>query len=226
MEGRKESMKKIIHVGIFILGLYATFFMPKAEGVKYGFLSLAIPAIAALAGGLSNKGSKTSQNTITSTTPNLSSSGMDLRDQIIQQYLSQLGGTDLSGYTSSGISNINKNAEAAKKRTTENLSARGISGPALDFALTNVDNQRFGDVTSFQNSIPLLQQQLQSQILSNAGNYLGSNPFGTTQKGTGTSTQPGNFVGGALGNLGSTLAYMYGQGAFKPKVNTVDNINV
>lgn len=199
---------------MFVLGLYATFFAPRNPHVSLAFFQFAIPAIAALAGGFANKSSKSSSDTTTTTTPG--GGGNPLRDQIVQAYMSQIQNPmDFSGYAASGISNINKNAQAAKKKTAESLSARGISGPALDFALTRVDNQRFSDVTNFQNELPLMKQNLQNQILQNAGAYLSTNPFGTTSVGKGTQTQPGNVAGGVLGNAANTLAYLYGQGAYK-----------
>lgn len=212
----KKAM--LFHAFMFVVGLYATFFEKHDPHVQYAFLSLALPIISAIAGGFANKSSTSKQDQTSTTTPNLDAGGMDLRNQIVQAYIKQLLGTsDMSGYTASGISNINKNAATKKAQTTENLSARGISGDALAFAQNKVDNQRFSDVTDFQNSIPLLQQQLQSQILSNAGNYLSTNPYGSTTKGAGTTQTPGNVAGGVLGNAASTLAYLYGQGAYSKK---------
>ncbi len=183
----------------------------------FPLIPLAISGLSALAGGLSNRSQQTQQQQTSTSTPNLDPQDLNFRNQIMSQYLNQLSqGVNLGGYQASGIDDINRNRELQGQQTRENLASRGINGPAFNFALNNINNQRYGDLTRFQQGIPLLQHQLQSDILRNAGGFFSSIPYGQTQTGKGTQTYPGNIAGGALGNLSSVLAYFLGQGAFKP----------
>lgn len=186
-------------------------------------LPLAISAISGIAGGLANRKQKaTQESTSTSTTtPNLDPTTMGFRDQIINNYMSSIANPlDTHGYEASGIDDINHLSELQAQKTKENLAARGVRGPAEAFALNNVDANRFSNITKFKQSVPLLRQKMESDILANAGNFFSAIPHGTTQstKSTGEQTTPGNVAAGSLGNFASTFANLLGQGAFKKAV--------
>lgn len=184
-----------------------------------------ISAAGAIGGSLSNRGqtAKSTQDTTTSNQVNLDPETSNFKNQILNSYLEMLmGGPDFTGYEASGVANINKNADLAKQRTTELLSSRGIRGPALDFAVADLEKNRFADITGFQNQIPLLRNQLKQDILGAAGGFFGSIPFGTTQTMStkSTGTQPGNALAGGVGNSANLLAMLYGMGAFRPQPTT------
>lgn len=192
--------------------------------VYFGFFQAALPLILAGASGVSGllgnrkKTSTSTQESSQSSTPNFDPNALNFRDSIIDQYMNQLQNPlDMSGFEFGGIENINKTRELQARQTKENLASRGIRGPALDFALNDVNNQRFSDIIGLKQQTPLLRHQMQNEILRNAGSFFSTIPYGqsSTSKSTATGTDPGNMGAGGLGNLTSTLAYFLGQGAFK-----------
>lgn len=179
-----------------------------------------IPAIlaglSALSGGFANRDQNQTgtQTTSGTTTPTYDPTAQGFRDTLIQKYLSLIGqDPNLTGYTASGISDINRNTDLQMQNLIGNLSARGISGPALEFAKSNLENNRYADVTKFQQGIPLLSRQLNQDLLSKAVGLFNTIPYGTSSNQTMTSTGKvqGSPFGGAVGNLANTLAFLYGQ---------------
>ena len=170
-----------------------------------------------------------------STRPDLDPASQSYLDLIRNRYIESLNqDPDLSGYEATGVQNINRAGDLRSRALSNILTARGLNySPMGAAALGNVESNRFSDVVNFENQIPLLRDALMRERLAEAGGFFAKMPVGQTQTssgtttgtenrnlsstGTGTSTDPGNQLGGLFGGLGSTLAYLYGSGAFKPK---------
>jgi hypothetical protein len=159
-------------------------------------IPLAISLGSTLAGGLANRGGSTPQDL------------KGLRGSLINSQMRLNEDPNLTGYQANQTEGINQNYDIQRKRLQELLAARGVSGPSLGFAESNLDRNRFSDITKLQQSIPLLARSLRTDAISSGGNLM--------QSLQGSSPQQGNVGGGMLGNLTQTLAYLYGQGAFSP----------
>lgn len=146
---------------------------------------------------------------------------------ILAQYQNRIKtGTDLSGYQTSGLQNINQAADL-KRRVMDNMMAsRGLSSsPTAGSALGRIESGRIGEQVNFLNQIPLLQRQLQGEDINNYANFFKSLPVGTARTGSntttsnenysnqmqGTSTDPGNMLAGLFGGVGSGLAATFGR---------------
>lgn len=172
-------------------------------------LSSIIGGGASIAGGaLANKGSQT-----TSSSPTLDPAFSGLQGQVLQMVQQRLAQPlDTSGYTANGVSTINKTYDAAGKNLTASLTARGLNAsPVAGAGLATLQSARGGDVANFQNSVPLLSRQLQSQDLSQATGILG---LGRGSTSTGTVSSGGGAAGAAT-NLAQYLGYLTAKGAFK-----------
>lgn len=179
---------------------------------------------AALAVGLSaaggvfgNKAEKQEQTSSTNLTPEQQA----LLKQLIDQQTKLSAGTDLTGYEAGQTSDINHASDLHLQNVRDNLALRGITGDAAAAAEQGVDSQRFSDITKLHQSVPLLQNQLQTQALSSGLNLFSSMPRNTVS----TGTTSGNKLGGGLSNAAATLAYFLGQGAFKPPKPASTNTN-
>jgi len=198
---------------------------------------LVISGISALGGLLGNRdknvqSSSTTDhnNTVTgSSTPTLDPYNQQLRDTLIDYYRRSLDDdTDLSGYKANGLATITSAGKARTNMIKNSLASRGLSfSPQAALAPAMSESARIGDSAQFINTVPMLAQQLKQQRLNDAANFQRGLPVGTSTVGTdtgrtqmaGTNVQPGNPAGGAVGNLGLTLAGLLGNGAFqKPKV--------
>lgn len=138
-----------------------------------------------------------------------------------------LGSTDMSGYTTQGLQKINQGADL-KRRAMENiLAARGLSySPAAVTPMGRIESGRIGEQINFLNQIPLLQRQLQGEDIDAFSKFFTSLPVGNRKTGTttqrtfgttnttgqqsGSTTQPGNILGGLFTGLGSGLAMGFG----------------
>ena len=204
--------------------------------------ALTIGVLSGLGGLFSNRGGKTTQNTNSTQTQNVDMSTMpqydpkaqSLRDYLINLYMDNLKSNDdyFQGYTANGMSEINKSADASQRQIENALASRGIQGPMAGAGLAAPMVARQGQVSSFLNSIPQLRDQRQQGILQSGSQFLNSLPVGQKQTGTNTTTgnsqtvntTPGNMLGGFFGNLGTSLAGMYGEGAFgAPKTQAASN---
>lgn len=154
-----------------------------------------------------------------SSTPTYDASTDFLRKTLNNTVLQNLqNSTDLSGYQSSGIEGINQNADAQKIGLNQSLAGRGLTySPVAATSGAQVDANRGNQINSFNNTIPLIQQQLYEQKLADAQNQFKANPFGTSQTGQGSSagqqtqqssgtsttktTPAGGILGGILGGL-------------------------
>jgi hypothetical protein len=110
-------------------------------------------------------------------------------------------GTDLSGYTSSGLQNINQSANLQNKALQNIIASRGLSfSPAAATAQTMGEQNRLNQSSQFLNQIPLLQRQLQQQGLQGLMQAFGTLPTGVSTTGGGTQQTSGNQVGNLYGN--------------------------
>ncbi len=197
---------------------------------------LAISGLSALAGGLLNQNKKQTQSTTQNQAGDQSASNINrpiydpaedqLRYNLLSRYFDSLGeDPNLSGYEAQGLSKINQNADIRTRAIQNSLAARGFSNsPISAYAPAMSNSARISDASQFQNSLPLLRRSLYDERLKNASGFLQSLPKGTygTQDSTFHSgsqgytegTIPGNPTGGAVGGLATTLAGLYGQGAF------------
>lgn len=145
------------------------------------------------------------------------------------QYQKMLGqDPDLKGYEANQFSDINRQSSQLGETQQGLLASRGITGPAALNAQTGLDNQAFAQKIGIHNQIPLLAQQMQQNLMGQAGGFFNSIPTDTyttgytsgaseenqTGESTGTQTNPGNMLGGLFGGMGNLLAFLYGRGAF------------
>jgi hypothetical protein len=175
------------------------------------FVPAAIAAASALGGAFANRSATTTQNS----TPIFDASQLALRNNVIANYMKLLQGTDLSGYAANQEDQINHDAFLQGKANDEFLASHGITGPAAALARMNLNNSRFSNIVNLQNSIPLLQMNLRSQIAQNAGGFFNSMPHRTIT----TGVAPGNVAGGGIGGGAAALAYLYGNGSFNNNTN-------
>ena len=129
--------------------------------------------------------------------------------------------TNLQPYEASGIQQINQNAGLQNQVLQNNLASRGLTySPAAGAATNQASLARGGQVSQFENSIPLLQRQMQQQSLSGlvsafsalptdkstTGTSSGSTSSSGTSTTNGTQSTFGNPAAGAVGGLGAGLA--------------------
>jgi hypothetical protein len=201
--------------------------------MPFPLIPLAISGISALAGGLLNKDKTEEQKQTTNKAGDSSAYGINrpvydpaedtLRYNLLSRYLENLSNDqNLQGYQAQGISNINRNAGIRTQAIRDSLASRGFShSPIAAFAPAQSESARISDISSFQNSIPLLARQLYDSRLQAAGGFLQSLPKGAynTQDSTyhegsssiGTGTQQGSPLGGGIGSLAEVLAGLYGR---------------
>lgn len=211
-----------------------------AELEEKSMASIALPIIAgatSLLGGIygnrPQQQKKNTQSNINSdqsgnsrTTPDWDPATNALRMQLLQQFGQQAGqDVDTSGYAAQGRSNINQAGDVRTNAIKNSLAARGLSySPVSAIAPAMSDSARIGDVASFENTLPLVQQQMKLQNLNAAGGFFKGLPIGSTsdafstthgsQTGEEIGTTNGNEAGGGLASLATTLAGLYGKGAF------------
>lgn len=192
-------------------------------------IPLAISGISALAGLFGNRKKTTEQKS--TSTEHSDSSNMPVYDastEIMKKLLMDrfLGRTEdtgdyLSGYAHNGLQNINSAYNTGQNNIESILAARGL-GRTSAGASSLVQNQinRANQSANFLNTLPQMADERYRNSLSDAANFFKAIPVGqhtvgdSTRNTTGTATDPGNMVGGTFASLGSTLAGLYGSGAF------------
>jgi hypothetical protein len=155
-----------------------------------------------------------------------------MRNFLLNQFYTRANsgvGDQVNAYINQGVGNINNTSNTSEQAIKNLLASRGLSySGAASTPLANAETQRISDVTNLRNQAPLLQDQLKRQNLTDFGSFLSGLPVGSTSAGTsyqntqgsqhtdqtGTVTDPGNILGGAVSGAGSALAYLYGKGAF------------
>lgn len=171
--------------------------------------ALAITGLSGLAGGLSNR-----SRTYTSK-PIYDEDLGDLRSSLVNQYTSLADSNEnfIPAYTQQGLQNIDRAGESSEGLLQSILASRGLTkttGGAN--ALFNRGLQTQMAKANFLTSIPMVRDQRKRQLL-NEGNQFLQGQMGRE------SNEPGNVLGGATTGLASSLAYLYGRGAFNTKQN-------
>jgi hypothetical protein len=193
-----------------------------------GLFDYLLPGLAGLSGAVANRGGKTSSTNTSN--PTLDPATADLKGNIINKTNTLLNeDPNLTGYQAQQTQQINKNSEIQRQKAIENLVSRGIdpNSPAGVAALNSVDSQRFGAITNLNEAIPLEATQMKQSILNSANQSFSTLPKGTSS--TGTTTTPGNKLGGFVSGLAQTLAYLHGRGAFgknPPPTTNGSSVNV
>lgn len=170
-----------------------------------------IPLISAGVGAAGSYfGGKAANKAKSSTSPTYAPEFNPLKDRILQMTMQRLAtDPDLSGYQSSGISNINRVYRNAGTAQSNALTARGLStSPIAGTVDATRENARAGEVAGFENQIPLLARQQKMQDLSMAGDVLN---FG---RGSTTQGESGGGTAGGLTQLAKYMGYLTGSGAF------------
>jgi hypothetical protein len=159
-----------------------------------GWGGLAQLGLGALGGAMGDKQSQTSM-------PMLDPAYQGLQDTIIPMILSRLQQNGLpAGYENRGIRDINRTFDLAGQSLGNNLSARGLSrSPIAGKAESSLNNKRAGEIAQFQETLPILQRQMQMEDFANALQVLN---LGRGQRADSTS---GGGWGGALSGAGSML---------------------
>jgi len=163
-------------------------------------------------------GEKSKQQSTSTTTPTISPQFKPLQDLLLQQAMRRLNGapTDLTGYESQNIGNINKTFGLADMALQNRLRARGLSRSNIAGAGdARIETGRAGAIANFQSGLPLLQRQLANEDIGMAASLL---PLGrgTTTTSTGKGSQGGGAAGG-FEDFGTMLGYLIGLGAFGKK---------
>lgn len=178
-------------------------------GIGEGLLlSSIIGGGASVVGGaLANKGSQTS-----AVSPTIDPAYQGLQGQVLKMIQQRLSTpVDLKGYTANGVATINKNAGLTKMGADANLTARGLaSSPVAGAVDANLNASRMSGVSQFENSVPLLQDSLQRQNLSDANTILAGGRGSTGA----STTSGGGGPAGAFTNLAQYLGYLTGKGTF------------
>lgn len=183
---------------------------------------------ASLLGGLINKPNRTTTSTTggtSTTTPTIAPQYKSLNDLVLSRIQGRLAGGGLpGGYESLGLGNINHASNIAQMAARNRLAGAGLaSSPVAGVVQGNAELNRGSQIAQFQNSLPLLQRQLQTEDLGLAGNLLNLGRGSTTTStgtSTGSETQPGSW-GSGFENIAQMLGFLYGQGAFGKKPATV-----
>lgn len=179
-----------------------------AAGSFFGPWGAGIGAGLGFLGGLFGHKSNQTQTT----TPTMDPAFQGLQGQILGLIQNRLSNNSLpAGYEGQGIRGINSTFDAIKASQNNNLTARGLgTSPVAAAGQNAIDTARGSQVAQFEENLPLLQRELQTQDLGMAGNLLSLGRGATT---TGNATTGGG-IGGGFTDLGSMLGYLYGRGAF------------
>jgi hypothetical protein len=119
-----------------------------------------------------------SSNSITS--PILDGETLDFRNTLMNRYLQSLAPSDWSGFRLNGLANINQNAQLQDQTTQNILAARGLNYSPVA-ATAQVQNQanRFGQISTFENDLPLKQMAFDQGRLNDAAGFFRSIPYAT-----------------------------------------------
>ena len=203
------------------------------------FIPALISGVAGLAGSLFGKPQTTTQNTNSTTNqsstqnasslPNYDPLQLQMRNYLLNQFYQQTNPNAInslvSNYIGTGTNTINQNANSQQQNLKAYLGAQGLNySPAAASAYENADAGRVSQINQLQNSAIPLANQVQQQRLTNFASFFSGLPVGTTSQGsstgtsttngTSTTTGPNNMLAGGLSAGASTLAGLYGQGAF------------
>jgi len=177
-----------------------------------GFMAAAlpyiIPGISSIAGGLLNR------NKTDTTGP--SGGSLALLNTLQNYYGQAMKNTPefMQGYETSGLNAIKRGADANAQGMENINAAHGVRGPAAAYASMVPRVAAQSQVAGLQTSLPMVRSQYQNSIMQNA--------LQGVNAGTKSVTQQGQGIGGVFGNLATTLAGLYGMGAYNKKPGTTD----
>lgn len=186
-------------------------------------------------------GSATTNSTQTSTgatnytnTPTYDPLQLQMRNFLLNQFFNRAQPGAVSGLVNStidsGVNNINRAGASNELAIRNMLASRGLSySPSAAVPLANANSDRIAQITTLRNTAPILEDQLQSGRISDFANFWKGLPTGQTgvtnsasftegaqhTDQAGNVTVQGNPLGAATSNAASTLALLYGMGAFK-----------
>lgn len=183
---------------------------------------LAIGAIglgSLLSGILSNRKKQQTTTSQSTTAPTFDPAFMGLRGQLLRRIQGRIGqgagmGTVLGN---SAIANTNQVFGNLAQASRDRLASAGTGGPGSGVAeasARNIDIGRGSAIVNALNQVPLQQRQIENEDLGMATGLLGMGR-GSTTNSTGTTTQPGDLLGGigaGISDFGSFLGSMYGSG--------------
>lgn len=164
-----------------------------------------------IGGGASIAGGALAKKSSASSSPTLDPNYRGLQASVLDLITKRLSGgpADMSGYTAGGISDINRTFDLTKQASDNSLTARGLAtSPVAGVVDTNRNNARAGAITRFQNSVPLLQRELQTQDLELSNRLLGQG------RGVTSTYSGGGGAAGSFENLAAYIGYLQGKGLF------------
>ena len=171
-------------------------------------IALALAASSAASGAMANK-SKTATQT---SSPTLDPQYGGLQQMLLQSIQKRLGSPSAlpEGYETGGIGKINNAFDIIGQTQQNNLTARGLgSSPIAGAVDAKRELGRAGEIGQFQAGLPIVQRQMENENFDLASILLGQGRgMQTTQR------TPGNAWAGGMGEMGSILGYLYGQGQF------------
>ena len=144
---------------------------------------------------LQNLLSQQQQQSQQTQTTSLSPEGQQFLNQLMSKY-GQMSNVNLQPYSAQQTQGINQAYNNQSKALDEIMAARGLStSPVAGVAQGNVGLQRTGQITNLQQSLPLLQNQLQLQNLAGATSLMSQIPRTVSSTGitsaTGSQTASG-----------------------------------
>lgn len=181
---------------------------PFTGGTSLAWLPAALAGTAAAGGLMENtKGARTSTSTSMAVdSPENATIANQLRIMLSNRMNTPV---DMSGYEANGVSGINDTYRSIAQGLQNQMTARGLgSSPVAGNAQTNLAMHRGGDIAQFRNTIPLVQNDLQNQSISQAMQFYNAQPRTVTQSGV----APGSMAGGAFSSVAEMLAYLAGKG--------------
>jgi len=200
------------------------------------FIPFLLMGAQALSGALANRkktntttqDTKQTQTMSGSSMPSYDEAQLDVRNFLLREMMGnveEVPGYE-AGYRAQGISNINKGADRTSEQIRQAMMGRGLGRTSAGIApeIAN-ENARFGQLSTFENQVPLQMEELKRNRMNDFAKFFSSLPVGTTQNQTststgnmqGTQTTPGNMLAGGLGGLSQMGAFLYGQDAFGNK---------
>lgn len=175
------------------------------------------PIAASAVGGWLASRRKGQQTQTSTSTPTFDPAFTGLRDQLLKIIGARLQTPiNLDPYQSQGIQDINRNFDLLRQSQSNDLTARGLGTSPVAAAVDAARGvARTGAISRFNNSLPLLQRQLENENFGLASGLLGLG-IGRTATGTGFSEdESGGGAAGSAENLAAMLGYMSRNGMFR-----------
>jgi hypothetical protein len=164
----------------------------------------------------------TDQKQKSSTTPVEDPAYAGLKTQLLNMAMAKLNGskTSLAGYEGTGIANINNAFDATNMARENALTSRGLAtSPIAGNADIMAQNSKAGQMATFENTLPLIQRDMDLQDWTQAFNVFAARPMGSSSEGstTGTTTTSTPVMQTVIPSIASMLGLAYGQGLFSKK---------